>query len=189
MFVWVEGASESSSELSSSGGVYRWSCCLHPLRDARGCQAVDTDPNKRRLVVARSDDPSSAASWGLGAAKMHRSGSVGAAVADASQGLDSSHVRSTSGHAAAALSHALQAAPVSSGGGGAALAARAVASGMGLSGPGVAVVQRREHSGRYELHRASGDSMWSCCGAASSSEPGCVARTIAQEHRWQLASP
>ena len=177
-------------EVRASGGHYRWSCCLHPLRDARGCQVVSVDPAKVRVVVARSDDPSTSAAWGLGSSKpsgVLAVAAVAARSAAAAASLDASHVRARSVQATAALSLSQHATPVLGGTAAAALASRG-ASGMGLSGPGVALVRRYEHSGRFELHQPSGDSLWSCCGAANKNELGCVAKNVTKEHRWQLES-
>lgn len=172
----------SGDELAAAGGTYRWSCCLHPLRDTRGCQAVGVDPSKRRVVVARSDDPSSSAAWGLGSSKM-----AGVTAAVRTQSLDVSHVRARSEQATMALSSSSHASPVS--GGTAAVSSHA--SGMGLSGPGVAMVRRYEHSGRWEQLRAAGSEpewLWSCCGSGRQDEQGCVSTTVTKEHRWQLDS-
>jgi hypothetical protein len=200
----------SGSETFAAGGSYRWSCCLHPLRDARGCQAVDVDARKKRRVLARSDDPHSAAAWGMGCASMSGgAGAVGihsrtnnasigggnaftsaaAAGVARSAGLDLTHVRARSGQAAAALSASLRSSPVV--GGTAGVAARSSSSGMGLSGPGVAAVLRYEHTGRFETLKTStdGEAMWSCCGAASADSVGCVAKTVTREARWQMESP
>ena len=177
----------SGDEVAAAGGTYRWSCCLHPLRDTRGCQAVGVEPSKRRVVVARSDDPSSSAAWGLGSSKM-----AGVTAAVRGQSLDASHVRARSDQASMALHGSSHASPVS--GGTASVSSHA--SGMGLSGPGVAMVRRYEHSGRWEQLRAAAagaggaepEWMWSCCGSGRHDEQGCVATTITKEHRWQLDS-
>jgi hypothetical protein len=160
-------------EISAAGGAYRWSCCLHPLRDSRGCTAVDTDPGKRRIVVARSDDPASVAAMGFSSSKRHTT---------SSHGLDASHVRARADAAAAAL-HA-HAAPVTGG----TSAVVGTSSGMGLSGPGVAIVTRLVHTGLYQPCPATREMMWSCCGSGESNAPGCIAKTITKEHRWNVDS-
>jgi hypothetical protein len=171
---------------------------------------VDVDARKKRRVLARSDDPHSAAAWGMGCASMSGgAGAVGihsrtnnasigggnaftsaaAAGVARSAGLDLTHVRARSGQAAAALSASLRSSPVV--GGTAGVAARSSSSGMGLSGPGVAAVLRYEHTGRFETLKTStdGEAMWSCCGAASADSVGCVAKTVTREARWQMESP
>jgi len=156
---------------SSPSGSYRWSCCGHPFRDSRGCQVFSTDKVKKRIIVARSDDPSSVAAWGLGPTK---------AFTKATKELNQ-RLGSLSGTQ-----------PATSANG--SVVPQAV--GMGLSGPGVAIVKRFEHSGRYERIPATaasddgeGEIMWSCCGATKPDAQGCVAKTVTQEHRWQLSSP
>ena len=161
-------------ELVASGGSYRWSCCRHPLRDSRGCTANDTDPTKRRIVVARSDDPTSVAALGLAPSKKYTSGSYG---------LDASHVRSRSDAAASSTSTFRTHAPPTVGGTGAVVGH---SSSMGLSGPGVAIVARLAHTGIYTPCPATKEMMWSCCGAGESNAIGCTTKTVTKEHRWNL---
>jgi hypothetical protein len=186
-YSWVEqqndgllGAQESkewtsADEVGVAGGTYQWSCCLHPLRDARGCTAIDTDPQKRRIVVARSDDPRSTAALGLAPARLH--------TTVLGRSLDASHVRARSDAAATASAHS-HAAPVYGG----TAAVQGVSSGMGLSGPGVAIVQRFSHTGLYGRNHATGEELWSCCGAGDREAKGCTSKTVTREHRWQVDS-
>lgn len=171
---------DSSGSVGSNGvssGKYRWSCCLHPLRDARGCVAYAIDSGKQRVIVGRSDDRRSIAGMGFSGPSTQET------IRAAAELDERSHLRETA--TAAAIATAVQHTVPTIGG---TATVAGMSNGIGLSGPGVAIVKRFEHSGKYEKHAYSGDELWSCCGAYEKDAIGCISKIVTQEHRWQLSS-